>query len=189
MDEGKIHAMRPWIAGQTALVISVQAEEREGNNAIPRIFAEMLADRLGVDADSEIVQANVVSPTGARGFHRIAMQPIFDGHVRPSWSYLIVDDFVGMGGTMANLRGLIEGRGGRVVGATTLTGKPHSAKIALDPVTLERLRLRHGKSLEDWWKSRFGGGFELLTESEAKYLFGHKNADTIRNRILEAVGQ
>ena len=35
---------------------------------------------------------------------------------------------IGQGGTLANLRGRIEKRGGRVVGAVALTGKPYSAR-------------------------------------------------------------
>jgi adenine/guanine phosphoribosyltransferase-like PRPP-binding protein len=41
-----------------------------------------------------------------------------------------VDDFVGQGGTLANLIGFIKSLGGHVVGATALTGKPYSAKLA-----------------------------------------------------------
>jgi hypothetical protein len=43
------------------------------------------------------------------------------------------------------LRSKIMSRGGSVLGATVLTGKPHSAKMALDGVTLEQLRLKHGQ--------------------------------------------
>jgi hypothetical protein len=36
-----------------------------------------------------------------------------------------------MGGTLANMRGYIESEGGKVLAAASLTGKPHSAKLAL----------------------------------------------------------
>ena len=97
-----------------------------------------------------------------------------------------MDDFVGMGGTLANLRGYIEEQGGRVIAAVTLTGKPYSAKLALDKEQLQELRNKHGKELETWWQENFGHSFDCLTQSEARYLACTENADTIRNRIAEA---
>jgi adenine/guanine phosphoribosyltransferase-like PRPP-binding protein len=60
-----------------------------------------------------------------------------------------MDDFVGMGGTLANLRGYIESKGGKVIAATVLTGKQFSAKIALNRTTLQEVRNKHGKELEN----------------------------------------
>jgi hypothetical protein len=100
-------------------------------------------------------------------------------------SYLIVDDFIGQGGTMANLRGYLLDQGAYVVSAVALTGKPHSAKVGLTPAQLGSLRAKHGE-LEEWWRDRFGFGFDSLTESEARYLERTQDADTIRNRIASA---
>lgn len=75
--------------------------------------------------------------------------------------------------------------GGHVIGAVALTGKPYSAKLALTDQQLGELRDRHG-GLEDWWRKRFGFGFEALTQSEARYLARTADADTIRNRVAEA---
>jgi len=49
--------------------------------------------------------------------------------------------------------------------------------------TLDELRLKHGKELEEWWYQRFGFGFDCLTESEARYLLKTPDADRIRNKI------
>lgn len=130
------------------------------------------------------MQVNVVRHTGANGFARLARQALFEGSVTPGADYFLVDDFVGQGGTLANLRGFIEFHGGNVVGATSLTGRSDSAKIALEEQQLAELRSRHGKALEDWWKNRFGHGFNCLTQSEARYLARIENADKIRDRIV-----
>src|SRR5262245_53381498 len=90
-------------------------------------------------------------------------------------AYVVVDDFVGQGGTLANLIGFVTSRGGVVVGATVLTGKPFSAKLALDEEFLQALRHKHGPDLEKWWLESFGFGFDQLTRSEARYL--EKTAD------------
>jgi len=89
-------------------------------------------------ASSSLVQLNSVGHTGADGFTRLANQALFSGTVVPGGWYFVVGDFVGQGGTLANLIGFISSQGGQVVGATVLTGKPYSAKLA--PM---RRRFRH----------------------------------------------
>jgi adenine/guanine phosphoribosyltransferase-like PRPP-binding protein len=42
-----------------------------------------------------------VSHTGADGFSRLARQAQFAGSVQAGRRYVMVDDFVGMGGTLA----------------------------------------------------------------------------------------
>ena len=67
-----------------------------------------------------------------------------------------------------------------------MTGQTYSAKLVSAEATLAALRAKHGKELEDWWRSTFGYGFERLTESEARYLTRAEDADTIRNRLAQA---
>lgn len=95
---------------------------------------------------------------------------------------MIVDDFIGQGGTIANLRGHIHQQGGIVLCATTLTGKPHSALLHQSQDRLIELRSKHGQ-LEEWWKERFGFGFECLTASETRYLINTATSEKIRAGI------
>jgi hypothetical protein len=145
-----------------------------------------LAKHLRWITDKGIVQINVVQHTGADGFSRLARQAEFDGDVQSGARYVLVDDFIGQGGTLANLKGYIESRGGYVIASSSLTGKPYSAKLNLSQERLDELREKHGKNLEDWWQERFGHGFDRLTESEARYLSRSPDVDTIRNRIAAA---
>jgi hypothetical protein len=149
-------------------------------------FADELATRYSLTTDPAIVQTNVVAHTGADGYGRLARQPVFDGTVCAGADYVLVDDFVGQGGTLANLRGFIESHGGRVLAAVTLTGKPHSVKLTLDPTLLEELRKTHGSEFEKWWQERFGYSFNCLTQSEARYLTRSPDVDTIRDRLVAA---
>ncbi len=87
---------------------------------------------------------------------------------------------------MANLRGFLIDGGGTVEGSTALTGKPYSATLTLDPITLRQLKQKHGLQLENWWRETFGYALDCLTESEARYLLRAESFDTIRTRILAA---
>jgi hypothetical protein len=151
-----------------------------------RRLAELLSEALSTPIETSIIQMNVVNHTGASGWHRMCSPPLFDGAVDQELPYVLVDDFIGQGGTLANLRGHVMHHGGSVVGAICLTGRPDSAKLALSDQTLDFLREKHGPEIEKWWLENFGYDFSCLTESEARYLVRVENADTIRSRIAEA---
>jgi hypothetical protein len=168
------------------LFASAHAFENQGINAIPETLSHFIAQRLACDVASAILQTNRVGHTGANGYVRLARQAAFEGPVEVERPYVLVDDFIGQGGTLANLKGHIETNGGIVICATALTGRADSAIMALRGSQLAALRNKHGQPLEDWWRTEFGHGFDALTNSEARYLERSPDADTIRTRILAA---
>lgn len=178
------------LKGRAAILQPVHAVEAEGINRIPAVMAEALEERirsrLTVHVGTEIVQTNSVGHTGASGWQRIANPATFDGGVEKGAVYVLLDDFVGQGGTLANLRGHIRANGGEVLVAATLTGEPYSAKLAPSTATLAALRVKHGAPLEKWFRDTFGFGFERLTESKARYLTRAESVDVVRNRIAQA---
>ena len=180
----KVEYMRQTFGGFSPILVSAHAYENEGVNAIPEVFASQLAEQLGWAIEENVVQTNVVTHTGANGFARLARQPNFDGAIKGDSNYLIVDDFVGMGGTLANLRGYVHSAGGVVVAATVLTGKGHSAVLSPRKGQIELLRSKHGSELENWWFQRFNHTIDTLTESEVRYLINTADFDTIRDRIV-----
>ena len=191
VDESGIAEVRSMIAEVSEcgepILVSASAYERGGFNAIPAALARLLNDRLDTLFDMTVVQTNIVSHTGADGYGRLARQAAFEGTVEKEREYVMVDDFVGQGGTLANLRGYIEKKGGKVVGAVALTGKPYSAKLNPSQEQLHELRQKHGSDFERWWKTHFGHAFDCLTQSEARYLARSPDVDTIRNRLAAAM--
>ena len=187
VDDEKIATLRDLIAEKSRLgtptLVSVHAYESGGVNAIPIALARLLSRKLGLPNDEALVQTNVVAHTGADGYSRLARQAAFDGPVVRGTEYVMVDDFVGQGGTLANLRGWIARNGGNVIGSVTLTGKPYSVRLNPSKEQLHELRQKHGSRLERWWKEHFGHAFDCLTHSEARYLARSPDVDTIRDRI------
>ena len=174
-------------AANPPVLVSAQAYERDGYNAIPAALAHLLSELIGIPFDSNVAQINIVGHTGADGYGRLARQAAFGGEVMPGRRYIMVDDFIGQGGTLANLRGWIEGNGGTVVHAAGLTGKPYSARLNPAQEQLDELREKHGPSFEHWWGEHFGHTFDCLTQSEARYLARSPDADSIRNRLAAAM--
>ncbi len=155
-------------------------------NAIPSALARIISEATGCEYAMDVRQINVVSHTGADGFGRLGRQALFKGPIEKGRSYILVDDFVGQGGTLANLRGYIQKQGGHVAAALVLTGKPYSAILAPSDEQLNELAKTHGKDLEQWWKDYFGHTFGRLTQSETRYLARSPSVDRIRRRIVEA---
>ena len=194
VDGAGVAAVRTLIATASRsgepILVSAHAFEGQGLNAIPAALARLLSERLRIPrettGETTVVQTNIVSHTGADGYGRLARQACFDGHIEAGQEYLMVDDFVGQGGTLANLRGWIEKQGGRVVGAVALTGKPYSARLNPSKEQLHELRQKHRTDFEKWWKAHFGHAFDCLTQSEARYLARSPDVDTIRNRLAAA---
>ncbi|QYF96104.1 phosphoribosyltransferase [Massilia sp. PAMC28688] len=179
-----VDQLRQLSTGLTPVLISIHAKERTGINTLPQMLAEFLGDKLGWQVEQNVVQENVVNHTGADGFSRLARQAQFSGNVQPG-DYVMVDDFIGQGGTLANFRGHLLRYGANVLCATVLTGKPHSARLQQSAEDLMRLREKHG-DLETWWIERFGFGFDCLTASETRYLVNTATSQRIRERIEHA---
>lgn len=175
--------------GRPFLLLPVIAEESSGFNAIPDAMAQVLAwlfqRPLSVVA-GEIVQTNKVGHTRARAFQRLVTPATFDGPVQPGANYILVDDHVGLGGTLANLRGYVEAHGGNVVGMTALTESRDGRRISLRPETLDMLRASHGEALDQLWQNQFGYGIDCLTELEAQNLCRQPSVDAIENFLAQA---
>ena len=98
VDEPGVAAVRTLIgsAGTSGppVLVSAHAYEGEGVNAIPIALARLLASRLGLVCEEEVVQVNVVAHTGADGYGRLARQAAFAGEVDSAREYVLVDDLL-----------------------------------------------------------------------------------------------
>lgn len=97
-----------------------------------------------------------------------------------------MDDHVGLGGTLANLRGHVEAQGGTVIAMTTLTESRDARRIALRTETLNMLRTKHGKDLDALWRRQFGYGIDCLTEVEALILCRQPSVAAIEDFLAQA---
>jgi transposase-like protein len=118
-----IARLRDFIGNRPTLLLPVVADELTGFNAIPDAMAQVLGNELGTPVVAgEIVQTNKVGHTGAPAFQRLVTPAPFEGQVQADANYVLVDDHVGLGGTLANLRGYVEARGRGAPGKTIVMG-------------------------------------------------------------------
>lgn len=168
------------------ILLPVSALETSGFNAIPDAMARVFARRLGWRLSSgEVVQSNRVGHTRAKAYNRLVTPATFEGPVEAGARYVLVDDHVGLGGTLANLKGYIETSGGVVVAMTTLTESRDGRQIALRPEARDMLWERHGDRLDTLWRERLGHGIDCLTDVEAGILCRELSIDAIRDRMAQ----
>ncbi len=112
LAEGATEQLKTLVAGRRPVLLAITAEEVSGFNAIPDAMAQALAASLGLTAAAgAVVQANKVAHTRADGWHRLVTPAMFVGAVAAGADYVLVDDHVGFGGTLANLRGVCRAAG------------------------------------------------------------------------------
>lgn len=187
ISPGQTERLATLLAGRLPILLAVTADEVGGFNAIPDAMAQSLGFQLGSNvAAGTIVQANKVGHTKADGWHRLVTPAKFTGKVISGTGYLLVDDHVGFGGTLANLRGFIEENGGTVVAMTTLTETGAARHIAVRTDTLNVLQSKHGTELANFWHREFGHGIECLTNIEAGYLCRVESVAAIKTRMAQA---
>lgn len=137
LDATVTEKVREVASERDAVLLPVVADETTGFNAIPDAMAQVLGRNLSLRVTAgEVVQTNKVGHTRAPSFQRLATPATFGGTVLAGATYVLVDDHVGLGGTMANLRGYVESQGGRVIGMTTLTESRDARRISLRSETI-----------------------------------------------------
>lgn len=187
LDMKSVEVLRSLISLREALLLPVIADETHGFNAIPDAMAQVLGRSFNLPVVAgEIVQTNKVGHTRAPAFQRLVTPAVFDGDVQSGAAYVLVDDHVGLGGTLANLRGHVEAHGGKVIAITTLTESRDARRISLRPETRDLLWKRHGEELDQLWRAQFGHGIDCLTEVEALQLCRQPSVAGIENFLAKA---
>ena len=186
ISDETVAQLKTLIGDEKPRIVPVLAVEAAGNNKIPAMMAVVLADRLGLEVETDIVQREKVARTGAGSDHRLAFNPTFEGNVTAGRKYIVVDDTLTMGGTIASLRGYIENNGGKVMAASVMTAHEGALDLAVKPKMLAGINEKHGPAMDAFWKESFGYGIDRLTQGEAGHLRAAPSVDAIRDRIAAA---
>ena len=186
ITDDTIEQLSELIGDEKPVILPVLAEEATGRNKIPIAFAQEIAERLNLDVETDIIQQEFVGRTDSGADHRLEFNPSFEGEVKQGKKYIVVDDTLTMGGTLASLRGYIENRGGQVVGATVMTAHPGALDMVVKPNMLEAIGVKHGQVMNEFWKENYGYEIDKLTQGEAGHLKAAQSVDSLRERLTKA---
>lgn len=169
------------------VLLPVLAEESVGDNRIPLAFAEVLSERLGWQVERDILQINRAWHTDAGADHRLIARCLFDGTVEPDAGYILIDDTLTMGGTLADLRGFIMSKGAVPLGATAAVAHEGALRLPIRDKMREDIFARHGKdAVQEFVNEEFGYGIECLTQGEAGHIRKALSLDALRDRFTQA---
>lgn len=184
LKETEILSLGSQILPDNPIMVPVIAKEQLGNNKIPLAYASILKGYTGLEFTDDIVQSVKANHTNANAYERIVRQPLFEGNVQEGRNYVILDDTVSMGGTLAALKGYIECNGGKVILATTLTGfSVPELDLVPNQKTLDFVTNKH-QNLAEWWLYEFNFPIEYLTQGELGHFKKPDSLDEIRNRLI-----
>lgn len=151
-------------------------EPGKTTNALPAVHARILSRILAGEVDDRIQQDSRVGRTDMNRFQRFVWQPSFSGPVLIGRSYIIVEDVVTLGGTVAALASYIHRHGGRVIAVASLASQngPLTTPLALRNNTLRRLNRVFGSGFSDFWGEAIGHAGTCLTDGEGAFLVDWK---------------
>lgn len=113
---------------------------------------------------------------------RLITRPSFVGQVKSGRNYVLVDDVINMGNTLAELANYIISGGSDVIGYSVIVDDGRLKTLSPEKKIIDKLSARFGNEIEEI----FGTRTDCLTANESQYLLGFRTIDEIRNRCLKA---
>ena len=169
----------------STLLLPVLAEEHCGYNKIPLATAILISKKIDIPYCKTIFQTNCIGRTNKNGDSRLLFQPTFGGIVEKGKNYILIDDTLTMGGTIAALRSFVIQNGANVIGAIVMTSQQRSLQLAPTAEILENIRNKFGENIEDFLNKELGYGLKELTQAEASHIYAYKDFNSLRVRFTQ----
>lgn len=170
---------------QADAVLGVMVDEAGGVNMVPTAAAAQLASSLGLPMGHGVYKSAGARRTTLLGLERVFSRPTFAGSVPAGTRFIVLDDTLTQGGTIAAMAEHLHAQGAEVAAVVALTGKNYSSQLAPSESTIARLRAQLG-DVENDFEQATGRRFADLTESEARYLANYRPQEAVRARIAQA---
>lgn len=166
------------------IVVAPSVRPEESRNALAVSYAQWLASELELEVCTTIFQNRDVKRDKMNFWYRIVNQPSFYGDVPAGRDFIVVDDVFTLGGTLAGLRGFIEGNDSHVICMSAIAHRSGThVEIALDNRTLSALSSRYGAGLDELLREELGYETDYLTLPEAQGLLRSASLDDIRAAV------
>lgn len=160
-------------------------------NALAKTAAEFLGKKLKIEVDHSIQEKPCPSRREADRRDKFFQRPEFIGNVQKGRLYILVDDMVTTGATLAELRSYIVKNGGDVAFACSLAScdgmdkQLHLSNVSKTRV--ENMFKSLGKAVQDCIKNTVGITPDTLTEAEADFLSSGKGKFALE-QYVQSVG-
>jgi hypothetical protein len=153
-----------------------------GRNALPLAFAET----IGLPVWKKVIPISTLPRKKMMAIQRLLHKPVFAGSIQEGKEYIIVDDIITQGGTIAALREFVLARGGKVVAVTALAFSIGSHHIAPTINILHYLFFKFGYTIYLLQIIGIFRFFNEMTHSQVKYLLKFSSVYNIFRKIVYA---
>ena len=171
-------------ASVTPRLIAPAAQVGDSNNVLAVGYAQWLGHELDWPVEERVFQNKAFSKDRTDAWTRIANSSSFYGEIDKGNPYVIVDDVITLGGTLADLRSFILGKGGSVIGMSAIASRSgHDTPIHLGQELQTQLENFYGRDLENFCKELLGYGHTCLTRSEGAKFLGCSGYVELRKKI------
>ena len=167
-----------------ATFVPVSMIDKDGANRIPTALAYHYANAAEGFVSDSIFESRKAYHTGMNAMERLVSRAAFSGKVESGRKYVLVDDVTTVGSTLADLASFIQENGGEVIGSVLLANATRSGNMFANVKTLKRLEAQYGNEIREL----FNIEPSALTQEEAQYLIGFRNADELRSSAVKAQG-
>lgn len=145
----------------------------------------VLARAIGLKINGKIHQIKTTDRKIMNAMERLLDKPIFKGRVKKGETYIIVEDIITQGGTVAALRRHIIKQGGIVLAVIALACSAGSSILAprFEDVILLVQKFEYTIIIQILTKYRISNAIWELTKSQIRYLLRFKEIKRIVNKI------
>lgn len=165
-------------------LIAPAAQLGDSNNALATGYAYWLGKELDWEVEERVFQAKAFSKDKSNAWTRIANTSAFYGEIDKTTPYVIVDDVITLGGTLADLRSFILGKGGSVIGMSALASRNgHDTPIHLGQKLKSELEKFYGSNFASDCQSILGYSHDCLTRSEGEKVLGCSGYVDLRKKV------
>lgn len=172
--------------GLSPRLIAPAARPADSNNALAISYAQWLGREFEWPVEKRVFHQKSFKRDLNGAWPRIAHHSSFYGEIDTGAAYVIVDDVVTLGGTIADLRSFIVRKGGRAIAASALASPSgDNERVRLGDDTLKRIRDLYGDDLSKV-DTLLGCSHSCLTEAEGSRVAGCYGYVDLRKKILGA---
>ncbi|WLP54083.1 phosphoribosyltransferase [Agrobacterium fabrum] len=171
--------------GRAPYLIAPAAQLGDSNNALAIGYANWLSHELEWPVEERVFQMKEFSKDKSNGWVRIAHRSQFYGEIDKGAPYVIVDDVMTLGGTLADLRSFILSKGGDVIGMSTIASKDGiDTPIHLGAEMQEKLEKCYGKDFAEFCDDLLGHDHTCLTRPEASRILDCASHVVLRKKVV-----
>ena len=132
------------------------------------LINDWVGHQSGLLIADETIEIHKGGRTGKDALVKLTARPTFDGKIKAGKEYKLIGDAIAQGGTISELRHLVDNAGAKAVNVSIFAAAQYSAVIAPSDETIQKIEEKFGREKTETFLRDYdiAGSLEALTERE-----------------------